>query len=100
MSSDRCNVFRDDNYYACYETRDMCRAGAHSPSVVGRRMKALGEEFEWSEEKIGIAIGIDESSSRARISRYELGVHEPPIPTAQLIADIPVAVAARNVLSK
>ena len=39
-----------------------------------------------SQEKIGVAIGIDESSSRARISRYELGVHEPPIPTAKLIA--------------
>ena len=40
----------------------------------------------WSQEKIGVAIGIDESSSRARISRYELGVHEPPVPTARLIA--------------
>ncbi len=25
-------------------------------------------------------------SSRARISRYELGVHEPPVPTSRLIA--------------
>ncbi len=33
-----------------------------------------------------VAIGIDESSSRARISRYELGVYEPPLPTARLIA--------------
>ncbi len=32
-------------------------------------------------------IGIDESSSRARISRYELGVHEPLVATARLIAD-------------
>lgn len=32
-------------------------------------------------------IGIDESSSRARISRYELGVHEPPVATARLIAE-------------
>lgn len=31
-------------------------------------------------------IGIDESSSRARISRYELGVHEPPVATARLLA--------------
>ena len=33
-----------------------------------------------------MAVGLDESSSRARISRYELGVHEPPLPTARLIA--------------
>ncbi len=30
-------------------------------------------------------IGIDESSSRARIS-YELGTHEPPVATERLIA--------------
>ena len=40
------------------------------------------EELGWPWEKIGVAIGIDESSSRARISRYELGVYEPPVPTA------------------
>ncbi len=39
-----------------------------------------------SQEKVGVAIGIDESSSRVRISRYELGVHEPPVPTARLIS--------------
>lgn len=55
-------------------------------SIVGRRIKGLREELGWSQEKIGVAIGIDESSSRARISRYELGVHEPPLPTARLIA--------------
>ena len=42
--------------------------------------------MDWSQEKIGVAIGIDESSSRARISRYDLGVQEPPLPTARLIA--------------
>ena len=55
-------------------------------TIVGRRIKALREELGWSQERVGVAIGIDESSSRARISRYELGVHEPPVPTARLIA--------------
>lgn len=64
----------------------MARNDSRSPSIVGRRIKALREELGWSQEKIGVAIGIDESSSRARISRYELGVHEPPLPTARLIA--------------
>ena len=59
---------------------------SYSTSIVGRRIKGLREELGWSQEKIGVAIGIDESSSRARISRYELGVHEPPLPTARLIA--------------
>lgn len=59
---------------------------SYSTSIVGRRIKGLREELGWSQEKIGVAIEIDESSSRARISRYELGVHEPPLPTARLIA--------------
>ena len=42
--------------------------------------------LEWSQEKVGVQIGIDESASRARISRYELGTHEPPVKTARLIA--------------
>lgn len=65
----------------------MSREVFRSPSIVGRRIKDLREELGWSQERIGVAIGIDESSSRARISRYELGVHEPPVPTARLIAD-------------
>ena len=58
----------------------------NSTSIVGRRIKELREQLGWSQEKIGVAVGLNESSSRARISRYELGVHEPPLPTARLIA--------------
>ncbi len=65
----------------------MSRTASRSPSIVGKRIKDLREELGLSQEKIGVAIGIDESSSRARISRYELGVHEPPVPTARLIAN-------------
>jgi len=65
----------------------MPRDSSHLPSIVGCRIRALREERGWSQEQVGVAVGIDESSSRARISRYELGVHEPPVPTARLIAD-------------
>jgi transcriptional regulator with XRE-family HTH domain len=64
----------------------MARDDSRSTLIVGRRIKELREKLGWSQVKIGVAIGIDESSSRARISRYELGVHEPPLPTARLIA--------------
>lgn len=56
-------------------------------TVLGHRMRARREDLGWSQEKVGVLIGIDESASRARISRYELGTHEPPIKTARLIAD-------------
>lgn len=49
-------------------------------------MRERREALGLAQEKIGVAIGLDESSARARISRYELGVHEPPVPTAKLIA--------------
>lgn len=65
----------------------MAGQNSNSTSIVGRRIKELREQLGWSQEKIGVAIGIDESSSRARISRYELGVHEPPVPTARAIAE-------------
>lgn len=74
---------------ACNETRNMPSGSLPSYlSIAGRRMRSLREELGWSQEKVGVAIGIDESSSRARISRYELGVHEPPLPTAKLIAEV------------
>ena len=56
-------------------------------TIVGRRMRSRREELGWSQEKVGVLIGIEESSSRARISRYELGTHEPPVRTARMIAE-------------
>ena len=55
-------------------------------SIVGRRMRERREALCLAQEKIGVAIGLDESSARARISRYELGIHEAPVPTAKQIA--------------
>lgn len=56
-------------------------------TVFGQRVRARREELGWPQERVGVLIGIDESCSRARISRYELGIHEPAVPTAQRIAD-------------
>lgn len=64
----------------------MSLRGALPSTVVGRRIRARREELGWSQERVGVLIGIEESSSRARISRYERGVHEPPVATARLIA--------------
>ncbi len=58
-----------------------------SSSIVGRRMRERREALGLAQEKVGVAIGLDESSARARISRYELGVHEPPVSTTRLIAE-------------
>lgn len=39
-----------------------------------------------SQEAVGVAIGIDESCSRTRISRYETGASEPAMDISQLLA--------------
>jgi len=38
------------------------------------------------QDKLGVLIGIDEHTASARISRYENGIHEPPLQIAKLIA--------------
>jgi len=58
----------------------------HTANLVGKRIRSRREELGWSQEKLGVVIGLDESSSRARISRYELGNHEPQLGTARNIA--------------
>jgi len=61
----------------------------HQPiSIIGRRMRERREALGLAQEKVGVAIGLDESSARARISRYELGVHEPPFATVKLLARV------------
>jgi len=40
------------------------------------------------QDKLGIAIGLDEGCSSARISRYETGVHEPPEVIASKLAQV------------
>jgi transcriptional regulator with XRE-family HTH domain len=58
----------------------------HTTNLIGKRIRSRREDLGWSQEKLGVLIGIDESSSRARISRYELGTHEPAVATARNIA--------------
>ena len=63
-------------------------------NVFGARLRHVRERLGMAQEKLGVQIGIDESASRARISRYETGIHEPPIGTARLLAqalNVPLA---------
>ncbi len=66
----------------------------NSANVFGARLRHVRERLGMAQEKLGVQIGIDESASRARISRYETGIHEPPIGTARLLAqalNVPLA---------
>lgn len=57
-------------------------------TIVGRRLRERRKALGWSLEHVGVVIGLDESSARARISRYELGEHQPPEETALLLASV------------
>ena len=46
------------------------------------------------QDKFGVLIGLDEGCSSARISRYESGIHQPPLKTLELMAkvlNVPIA---------
>ncbi|MGC4397548.1 helix-turn-helix domain-containing protein [Hydrogenophaga sp. T2] len=57
-------------------------------TVFGKRLRAARSRAGLPQDKLGVSIGLDESSSSARISRYEAGVHEPPFSIAQSLAEV------------
>ena len=54
--------------------------------IFGRRLRERRLALGLSQEAVGVAIGIDESCSRTRISRYETGSSEPAIAISRLLA--------------
>ncbi len=63
-------------------------------SFFGARLRSIRQSLGLSQEKVGVIIGLDESCSRTRISRYETGTHEPALATSRLLAQalgVPVA---------
>ncbi|WP_284603741.1 helix-turn-helix domain-containing protein [Dickeya dadantii] len=55
--------------------------------VFCQRLKQARLAKGLSQKKLGIAAGIDEFVASTRINRYEKGVHEASIDTAQQLAD-------------
>ncbi len=67
---------------------------AEPQTVFGRRLREARVRRGIAQDKLGVQIGLDELSSSARISRYECGIHAPPFPIAEKLADalgVPVA---------
>jgi transcriptional regulator with XRE-family HTH domain len=59
-----------------------------SPNTLARRLKQARLALGIPQDRLGVMIGLDEGCASARISRYESGVHHPPLPTVQLLAKI------------
>lgn len=63
-------------------------------SLLGHRLRERRVFLKWSQESLGLAVGLDESCSKTRISRYESGKHEPKLATTKLLAnslEVPLA---------
>jgi transcriptional regulator with XRE-family HTH domain len=57
-------------------------------SIYSRRLYEVRMSLGWSQEKLGVLLGLDEGVASVRISRYESGIHQPPFKTAQKIAKL------------
>jgi len=57
-------------------------------SVLGQRLREARLSAGLPQDKLGVMAGLEESSSSARISRYESGIHEPPVQFVQSLAKV------------
>jgi transcriptional regulator with XRE-family HTH domain len=57
-------------------------------STIGRRLRQARKKAGLPQDRLGVLAGLEESSSSARISRYESGVHEPPVEFAEALAAV------------
>lgn len=65
----------------------MSRRESHR-DIFCKRLKEARLAAGLSQKQLGIASGIDEFVASTRINRYEKGVHEVDIETAQRLADV------------
>ncbi|MDO1529566.1 helix-turn-helix transcriptional regulator [Fulvimonas sp. R45] len=62
--------------------------GKRPGNIYGRRLREARESYGFSQIDLGVAIGLEESSASARISRYENGLNQPKLGMQQLFADL------------
>lgn len=63
-------------------------------SIFAKRLKEARREIGWSQERLGLEIGLEEASASTRMNRYELGKRVPNSDLVQRLAtvlDMPVA---------
>lgn len=53
-----------------------------------KRFKEARKAKKFTQEKLGIAIGLDEFVASTRINRYEKGIHLPDLQTLERIAEV------------
>lgn len=64
----------------------MSKTASSKSSLFSKRLREARLRCGIPQDKLGVMIGLDESCSSARMSRYENGVHEPAFKTIEQIA--------------
>nr|WP_276529891.1 helix-turn-helix transcriptional regulator [Achromobacter mucicolens] len=59
-----------------------------TPTTFGRRLREARLMAALTQEKLGVAIGLDEGTATVRIGRYETGVHEPSHSVIERLAEV------------
>jgi transcriptional regulator with XRE-family HTH domain len=65
-----------------------------STNILALRLRQARESIGLPQDKLGVLIGLDEGCASARISRYESGIHQPPLKIVSLLAmklNVPLA---------
>jgi transcriptional regulator with XRE-family HTH domain len=57
-------------------------------TTLSRRLRQARLRAELPQDRLGVLAGLEESSSSARMSRYESGIHEPPLAFVESIAKV------------
>jgi len=57
-------------------------------SLFGKRLREARLRTGIPQDQLGVAVGLDETTASARMSRYETGVHEPPLDISNRIAQV------------
>jgi len=55
-------------------------------TIFGKRLREARVRARLTQEGLGVAIGLDEGNACIRISRYESGVHAPPLDVVVALA--------------
>ncbi|WP_156403730.1 MULTISPECIES: helix-turn-helix transcriptional regulator [unclassified Massilia] len=56
--------------------------------IFGLRLRQARQRRKLAQDELGVMAGLEESSSSARISRYESGIHEPPFQFVEALARV------------
>ncbi len=57
-------------------------------TVFSRRLRQVRQRRDLAQDRLGVLAGLEESSSSARMSRYESGIHEPPFQFVGALAKV------------